>query len=67
MLVPVRGCLDFAIEGVMQSRVEPLSAKRAREMSGIADQKPPAVGQARDDPPVHPGTARTTRRLWADT
>ena len=38
----------------MQPRVEPLPAERAREVGGVADQEPPAVRQARDDPPVHP-------------
>src|SRR5918998_4939436 len=38
----------------MQSRVETLSTKRAREVNSVADQETLAVRQARDDPPVHP-------------
>src|SRR5262245_35878449 len=42
------------VVAVMQTRVEPFSAKRARQVSSVADQKPPAVRQTRYDPPVHP-------------
>ena len=38
----------------MKPRVEPLTAERARKVSGVADQETLAVRQARDDPPVHP-------------
>ena len=46
--------LPREVVAVMQARVEPFSAERARQVSGVADQETPAVRQARDDPPVHP-------------
>src|SRR5918994_2156484 len=42
------------VVAVVQPRVEPLTAERAREVGGVADQEPLAVRQARDYPPVHP-------------
>ena len=46
--------LPREVVAVMQARVEPFAAERARQVSGVADQETPAVRQARDDPPVHP-------------
>src|SRR5829696_4443764 len=46
--------LPRQVVAVVQPRVEPLPAERAREVGGVADQETPAVRQARDDPPVHP-------------
>ena len=46
--------LPREVVAVVQARVEPFAAERAREVSGVADQETPAVRQARDDPPVHP-------------
>src|SRR5262249_35251301 len=42
------------VVAVVQARVEPLPAERARQVGGVADQEPPAVRQARDDPSMHP-------------
>src|SRR5215212_295533 len=46
--------LPREVVAVVQPRVEPLPAERAREVGVVADQETPSVRQARDDPPVHP-------------
>ena len=46
--------LPGQVVAVVQARVEPFAAERARQVGGVADQEPPAVRQARHHPPVHP-------------
>jgi hypothetical protein len=46
--------LPREVVAVVQPRVHPLPAERAREVGGVADQETLAVRQAGDDPPVHP-------------
>lgn len=45
---------------VMEPGVESLAPEWTREMSGVANQEPPALRQARDDPPMHPKRSEPT-------